>query len=92
MTQKQLINEAFKHFSEQYRSTKDELHRIQPTPLGTVPRSERSEKALWKKMRALPPEQFNAMMNEAAKKAGHKNDEKPPCAMCKFVIDHVGDE
>ena len=86
-----VITRALENFKEQYGGTRDALRSMQPTPMGTVERSQREQKALWKRMRALPKEDFNSLMDVAAQKAGHQQGEKPLCAVCQYILENAGD-
>lgn len=77
---------ASDHFADLANMTKDQLRDMHQGPMGTEPRSGQEEAALWRKLRRLPPEQFNGVLNFAAADVGHQHDEKQPCDVCKFVM------
>lgn len=62
---------------------------MQKTPIGTEERSPQAEAALWRRLQLLPQPEHDAVMNAAAQKAGHQNNETEPCGVCQFIVKHV---
>jgi hypothetical protein len=83
------LNGASEQFADMASATKRALREMQRTPIGTEERSGQEQGALWRKMRLLPDADFNSMLDAAAEKVGHKNDEEAPCQVCSFVLRHA---
>lgn len=92
MASKQLLNLVSDHFADLASMTKDHMREMQSTPVGTDPRTPQQEAALWRKLRQLPVHHFNAVLDAAAQKTGHTNDEQQPCDVCTFVLRHAARE
>lgn len=92
MASKQLLNQASEHFADLSSMTRDQLRGMQKTPIGTEERSPQQEAAIWRKLRQLPAHHFNRIMDEAATKSGHKNNESKPCDTCAFILKHASRE
>lgn len=84
------VNQAGKHVRDWADRTMEQLRQMQSTPLGTTSRSGQEEGALWKRMRALPEQEFNWLGDQIAEKVGHANDEQKPCEWCGFLTRHAG--
>ncbi len=83
------LNGASDAFADMASGAKRAMREMQKTPMGTEERSGAEQAALWRKMRLLPPEEFNKMMDTAAEKVGHQMGEEKPCAVCSFVTTHA---
>lgn len=86
------LNDVSDNFAEMAAHAKRSARELQKTPIGTVARSGQEQAALWRKLRLLPPEQFNGLMDAAAQKVGHEPGEEVPCQVCSFVMDHASRE
>lgn len=86
---RQILNDTLVHFKTLMAATQKELREMQGSPIGTDPRSPQEESALWRKITALPDPEFQGFMDNASMKAGHANDEKEPCSLCRFLIKRV---
>lgn len=84
------INQVSQHARQISGETMKQLRQMQPSPMGTTKRSPQQEAALWKKMKALPSQEFNALGDQIAAKVGHANDEEQPCQWCGFLMAHAG--
>lgn len=78
------------HFYSAIQDTLGAMRDMQGTPFGTEPRPDRQRKRLMKELKNLPPDLFNAAMNEYAVRSGHQTGESYPCDACKTVIDLAG--
>jgi hypothetical protein len=83
------LNSVSEHFADMASAAKRSARELQKTPIGTVARSGPEQAALWRKLRLLPPEQFNGLLDAAAQKVGHQPGEEQPCPVCKFVVHHA---
>lgn len=83
------ISDAYAHFADLAAATKKELRGMQKTPIGTEERSPQAEAALWRKLQLLPQPEHDAVLNAAAQKVGHQNNEPEPCAVCSFIVKNV---
>jgi hypothetical protein len=71
-------------------ATLGQLREYQKGPLGTEPKSEQEQAALWRQMKLLPQEQFYGLLGALQEKTGHKQDEEEDCEMCKFLRKFAG--
>lgn len=63
--------------------TVERLRDMQPTPIGTERRTPREQSAMWRKMRELPPEHFNTLMDTLAATIGKEQ-------VMQFIAEQVG--
>ena len=65
-----ILNNVTQRVNDHMHKTVARMKDMQPTPIGTVKREPREQAAMWRKMRGLPPEQFNTLMDTLAKTIG----------------------
>lgn len=74
---------------ERFRLMREEFKRIAPYKMDQRPRSQAELDKLFGRLNALPPNLRQMTMTMMAEKAGHTNDEKSPCEMCRFLAGQV---
>lgn len=82
MSSKYILNNVSNRVNTHMHKTAGRLREMQPTPVGTEARSDRERSAMWKKMRELSPEHFDALMNTIAKTIG-------PEQVAQFISEQV---
>lgn len=60
-----------------------------PSPTGKRERSPEELQVIWDAILDLEPEAQTDVMKQLAKASGHKDDEKLPCEMCRFVTGRI---
>lgn len=76
------LNNTAKIVNGHMHKTVEHLKKMQPTPIGTEQRTPREQSTMWKKMRELPPKEFNTLMDTIAKTVG-------PEQVMKFISEQV---
>jgi len=83
------LNEVATYTGKFAEAAREQLRQMQPAPMGREPDSAQKQAALWRKLGELDRDQFDAFLNAAAQKVGHRNDEGQPCSVCAFVMKHA---
>lgn len=81
-----LLNEVGAQVGEMRAAVMGEMRASQKTPIGTEARSGQQEAAFWARLMDLPKPEFDTLLNFAAARVGHQNNEPKPCKLCEFVI------
>lgn len=89
MTQRDTITRSREHMKAVVEAMREQMRSIQEGPPGTVPRSPRERKNLWRKLKSLEKPELQGIMEAMAERAGHTADEERPCELCRFLIEQM---
>ena len=82
------LNEVATYTGKFAEAAREQLRQMQPARWGASRQRAETGGPL-AEARELDRDQFDAFLNAAAQKVGHRNDEEQPCSVCAFVMKHA---
>ena len=67
----------------------EEAKRMQPNKPGHIIRTENEQAKIFQRIQNLDRDERQSVMEDMAKKAGHKGDQLDGCEVCQFVVKHA---
>jgi hypothetical protein len=85
-----LLNEVSNKVADGISGVQNELRRLQPSAVGEEEVSSQQAAQAWRKLKLLPPGDFEMVAESMAAKAGHQDGEEELCEWHKFLLEHAG--
>lgn len=78
------------HLTERMHRVAKHMEGMQETPVDTRKRGTREQKKVWETITGLDEQERNALLTAMGERAGHEENEKQPCELCRWVANMVG--